>query len=115
VARFARALQESDILLTSRLHGVMIAARTGMPCVAIGVPGEKVARECRALGSQAFLSYETGSNPIVEAVREQWDQRDSIARTIAAGVDRQERLARETFRVLGNPEFAPLPAGRSAA
>lgn len=113
VRRFAEAIGECDLLVTSRFHGVILAARMGVPFVPMGVPGEKVDREARALGSGRFLSYRAGGDAIEAAVRGAWAERTESTRTILAGAAAQEGRARRTFTALGQvrrPEPAGCPA-----
>ena len=100
VQRFVKAIGESDMFLTSRLHGVILSARMGIPFVPIGVPGEKIEREARALKSPFYLPYSADSDEIAQAVRNAWAIRNQNAGTLAIAVSKQEALARKTLEAL---------------
>ncbi len=100
VEHFVRAIGESDIFLTSRLHGVILSARIGIPFVSIGVPGEKVEREARALESSSHLPYSSDPSDIVETVRNAWASRRQTANRLSQAVFNQEALAEKTLAAL---------------
>ena len=82
---FARAIGESDLFLTSHLHGMILSARMGIPFVSIGEPGEKIELEARALESPFYLPYSADSDDITEAVRNAWASCDETAKDLATG------------------------------
>jgi polysaccharide pyruvyl transferase WcaK-like protein len=100
VERFLRAIGESDILLTSRLHGVILSARMGIPFVSIGAPGEKIEREASALESPFNLFYSAESGEIVKAVRDAWSDRKHTSSRLAQAVSRQEARAQMSIEAL---------------
>ena len=100
VAGFLESVAESDLFLTSRLHGVTLCARMGVPFVSMGAPGEKVDREAQALEHSFHLSYSTSAEDIVKAVRNAWDGRAEIQKRIEVAAVRREKMARRTVEAL---------------
>ena len=100
VERFLGAICESDIFLTSRLHGVIVSARMGIPFVSIGAPGEKIEREAASLESPFNLYYSAESNEIVTAVRDAWSDRKQASSRLALAVSRQEARAQVSIEAL---------------
>lgn len=100
VNRFISAIGESDLFLTSRLHGVIFCARLGIPCVSIGAPGEKVERESKSLGNPFHLPYSANAGEIVESLRSAWTEREQTAQALKTAAGQRERLSRKTLDAL---------------
>lgn len=100
VNRFIRAMGESDLFLTSRLHGVIFCARLGIPCVSIGAPGEKVERESQSLGNRFHLTYSASAGEIVANLRGAWAIREQTAKSLAAAAGQRETMSRKTLDAL---------------
>ncbi len=100
VNEFISAIGESDLFLTSRLHGVISCARLGIPCVSIGAPGEKVERESQALGSAFHLAYSASAGEIVENLRGAWAKREQTSKALAMAAGQREMMARKTLDAL---------------
>jgi polysaccharide pyruvyl transferase WcaK-like protein len=97
---FVSAIGESDIFLTSRLHGVIFCARMGIPFVSIGASGEKVERESQSLGNPFHLPYSAGAGEIVDSMRNVWANRRRTVEAVAAAAAQRERLSRKTLEAL---------------
>jgi polysaccharide pyruvyl transferase WcaK-like protein len=100
VASFVDSIGQSDLFLTTRLHGVTLCARMGLPFVSIGEPGEKVDRESRALEHSLHLPYSANAAAIADTVRAAWINREEIRKNLGFTVPRRERLARATLEAL---------------
>jgi len=100
VGRFLAAMRESDLFLTSRLHGVIFSARMGIPFVSIGAPDEKVERESQALRHSFHLRYSTNTAEIVESVRNAWAVRAQSAVVTQEAVAVREAMAMKTLEAL---------------
>jgi polysaccharide pyruvyl transferase WcaK-like protein len=100
VNRFISAIGESDLFLTSRLHGVIFCARLGIPCVSIGAPGEKVERESQSLGSSFHLPYSANAGEIVENLRGAWARREQTGKAMTTAAGRRETMSRKTLDAL---------------
>jgi len=99
VDRFIADLGESDLFLTSRLHGVIFSARMGIPFVSIGAPGEKVELESHALSNPFHLPYSATTGEIVDNLRDAWADRALRTRALEAAGQR-ERLSLKTLEAL---------------
>ena len=97
---FVEAVRDVDILLTSRFHGIVLAAAMGIPFVALGAPGEKNERECRELDYPFFLSYGARSSELAATIKEVWANRLELEVRLRAAAQRRRRMAERTFEVL---------------
>ena len=100
VSSFLASIGQSDLFLTTRLHGVTLCARMGLPFVSIGEPGEKVDRETRVLEHSLHIPYSATAASITETVRAAWANRAEIRKNLGSTVPRRERLARATLEAL---------------
>jgi exopolysaccharide biosynthesis predicted pyruvyltransferase EpsI len=100
VDRFISEIADSDLILTSRLHGVIFCARMAIPFVSIGAPDEKVERESQALEHSFHLAYSANSGEIADTVRNAWADRTQSAANLQAAAARREALARRTLEAL---------------
>jgi polysaccharide pyruvyl transferase WcaK-like protein len=108
------AVRDLDVLVTSRLHGVVLAASLGIPFVAVGAPGEKVDRECRALGYPLFLPYTASGVEIATAAKDAWSERDAVGSLLKRSASQRKRLARRTFELAGEA-IGPKPDAGAAS
>lgn len=100
VNQFTSAIAKADLFLTSRLHGMTLCASMGIPFVSMGAPGEKVAREARALDHPFHLAYSATASDLIAAVRDAWDIHELLSANLTQAAARQRTLARKTFEAL---------------
>jgi hypothetical protein len=100
-AEVAALIARADVVVTTRLHGLVLALRQGVPAVAIDpIAGTaKVSRQAEALGWPAVLSAESLTD---EALGEAFDfcltpEARSRARECADGARRDLAKLEETF------------------
>ncbi len=117
IADFTNAITGVDVLLTSRFHGLVLAASAGIPFVALGAPGEKNERECKALGYPAFTTFDATTDEIVRSVDDVWGERSQLRSLLETARTSRVRLAERTIDVLRAPRsvvseaFASVPCG----
>ena len=100
-AEVASLIARADVVVTTRLHGLVLALRQGVPAVAIDpiAGGAKVTRQAEAIGWPAVLSAASLSD---EALGEAFDfcltpEARSRARECAEGAQRELADLEETF------------------
>ncbi|MBI4472370.1 MAG: polysaccharide pyruvyl transferase family protein [Acidobacteria bacterium] len=121
IPQFRADFRQSDVCITTHLHGVILSVLENIPFAGIGAPGEKVQRECSALEYPLFLARETGSNKLSAAVRDAWSER-SILKELLRNVRPQRiRLAERNMELLramppwgtARPFRPPEPQGQT--
>ncbi|PRX48605.1 polysaccharide pyruvyl transferase [Prauserella shujinwangii] len=72
--QFTSLLRRLDVVLTTRLHGMVLALRAGVPALAVDpvAGGGKVTAQARALDWPAVLSAEEVTGPDAEAALGRW-------------------------------------------
>ena len=105
-----QAIGDVDVLLTSHVHSIVLAASMGMPFVAIGANGEDSQRECRALDYPFFLTLDANANDIVRAIQNVSDERSELNFRLTAAAPGRVALARRTVEALRALELEPASA-----
>ncbi len=107
IRTFTQAISSVDILLTSRFHGLILAASMGIPFVALGATGEKNERECNALGYPFFARFEATTNEIIHSIDDVWSERCELRRMLETACAARVRLAQRSIDVLRTRELSP--------
>ena len=100
IESFAQQFREIDICLTSRLHGVILSVLNEIPFVGVGANGEKVQRECAALGRPSFLPFDSSASEFSAAVRSSWAERETIQARLRIEKTRRLKLAARNLELL---------------
>ncbi len=113
IRNFTEAVRDVDVLLTSRLHGIILAASAGIPFVAVGASREKVDRECRALDHPFFKTFDVGATDLAQILQDVWNDRFEIRTQLGGAFGRRRQLAQRTFDLLttiaNEPEHDRMP------
>ncbi|MEU0738888.1 polysaccharide pyruvyl transferase family protein [Streptomyces sp. NPDC006134] len=116
-AQLEAVLTRLDLVVTDRLHGLVLALRAGTPALAIDpvAGGAKVSAQARACGWPALLAAEDAEGPGLAAGLERWWEW-----CLGEGRERARRIGAE-FRAGARPDGAdglaealglePRPAG----
>jgi hypothetical protein len=105
-----QAIRDMDLILTSDVHCIVVAASMGMPFVAIGTNGEDSQRECRALDHPFFLTLDAKADDIARAIQNVSDERPELKSRLTAAALGRVALARRTVQALGTHELEPESA-----
>jgi polysaccharide pyruvyl transferase WcaK-like protein len=105
VSQFEALLRRVDVVLTSRLHGLVISLKNGTPTVAIDpiAGGAKVTAQAKALEWPLLLSGDgIDGNKLAEAISKalQPEIRERIRRTQNAATDKISAIHRDFLKQL---------------
>ncbi len=115
IGRFIADLDRVDVVLTTGLHGATLCALKGIPFVAIGAPGEKLDRECRELDHPHFLSFNSSSAQLVQAVREARSNAHELREKLLIAGARRKDLAARSFDALRSLEVSEIDRRHKAS
>jgi polysaccharide pyruvyl transferase WcaK-like protein len=105
-AEVAALLARMDVVLTNRLHGMVLSIKHGVPVVAVdGVEGgAKVSRQARALGWPVVLGVDSLTDEQVAGAFEYClspDGRQKAIRARQQGLESAARVEQEFLAALG--------------
>jgi len=122
-AQFESICARLDVMLTTRLHGTVLALKNGVPAVVLDpiVGGGKITRQARAIGWPEAYSIETVTDETLDAALRRCLDASAreLAREVAARAQRrlsgfaeefQDALALKPAPDLANHHLKPLPA-----
>ena len=107
IDEFIRSFQSVDAFVTTRYHGVVLSILTGTPFLGVGAPGEKVHRECQAIGYPQYVSYASTAEQFVERVRETWSEREDLGELLRHAASRRKQLAYRNFQLMASDHETP--------